>query len=100
GQLHLYLAVSPLALVCFGFRPLALGQIERERDDTIGLEHRRADQHGYAAAVLAPVLLLEWLNRPERLQVRARPRVPVAPFRRRHPGPMQATRSDVPTVVS
>jgi PAS domain S-box-containing protein len=38
-------------------------------DHTIGLEHRRADQHGYAAAVLAKVLLLEGLNRPELLQL-------------------------------
>ena len=29
-QLHLHLAVAPLALARFGFRPLALGQIEHE----------------------------------------------------------------------
>ena len=31
-QLHLHLAVAPLALACLGFRPLALGQIEHEGD--------------------------------------------------------------------
>jgi hypothetical protein len=30
-QLHLHFAVAPLALAGFGFRPLALGQIEDDQ---------------------------------------------------------------------
>ena len=56
-QLHLRLAIAPLALARFGFRPLALGQIQHEGDTVVAafLEHRHADQHRHAAAVLADV---------------------------------------------
>jgi hypothetical protein len=71
-HLHLHLAVSPLALAGFGFDSLSLGQIEHESDALalvpIPLEPRRADQHGYSAAVLAEVLLFEWLRAPGQSQ--------------------------------
>ena len=63
-------------------------------------EHRPADQHGHAAAVLPEVLLLEWLDSPDQLQLCHGPRVAVAPFRRRQARPVQATRGEILSVVS
>ena len=65
-QLHLHLAVAALALACFRFRPLALGQIEHERDALVStsFEGRRPDQHRHAAAVFPQIFLLEWLRDP------------------------------------
>jgi hypothetical protein len=52
-QLHLRLAVAPLAFARFCFCPLALGQVQHERDALAPDTPDRcgADQHRHAAAV-------------------------------------------------
>src|SRR5271165_1052837 len=47
-ELHLLLAVAPLALACFAFCPLALGQVEHESHILVAtfLEGRSANQRG------------------------------------------------------
>ena len=101
-QLHLHRAVTPLALAGFGFRPLALGQIEHERDafGRTFFERDRTDQHGHTAAVFAEVLLLEGLDGPDHLQLGHGPGVAVAPFRRRQIRPAQATGDEIRPVVA
>jgi hypothetical protein len=60
-QLHLCLAVAPLALVCLGFRALALAQVQHESNRLVSLliECGCADQYRSAGAVFAKVLLLD-----------------------------------------
>src|SRR6516162_11097967 len=52
------------------FRPLALGQIEHERDALLGAfgDERGANKHGNAAAIFPKILLLEGWNDPSRVQ--------------------------------
>src|SRR6266478_612272 len=54
-ELHLHLAISPLAFASFCLRALALGQIKHEGNTLVAplSERGRADQHGHAVAVLA-----------------------------------------------
>jgi hypothetical protein len=52
------IAVAPFALEGFGFRALALGQIQHEGDALVALfvERSRPDQHWHTTAVLTEVL--------------------------------------------
>ena len=83
------------------YGPLALGQIEYKTNTLTCtfLEHRPADQHRHAASVFPHILLLEWLGSPDPLELCHGKRVAVAPFRRRHRGPVQATRGEILPVV-
>ena len=83
------------------FHPLALGQIKDEANALICIlfEHRPADQHGHAASVFTQILLLEWRERPDQLQLRDVACVEVAPFRRRQHRTLQASRGEILAVV-
>src|SRR5208283_4653361 len=83
-------------------RPLALGQIEHERDALLStfVEDRRADQQWHAAAVLAEILLLErprHSGHPQLLYGLGRAG---GPFRRSEVRPPQSAREEVLAVVS
>jgi hypothetical protein len=54
-QLHLELAVAPLAFAYFRLGTLALGQVEHESDTLVRsfIEVRPAEEHGHTAAVFA-----------------------------------------------
>ena len=81
---------------------LALRQIEHECDALVSFfaERSQTDQHGHAAAVFPKVLLLEWLDCPDHLQLCISPRVALAPFRRRQVRSVQATRDKILSIVS
>src|SRR5262245_28602647 len=81
--------------------PLAIGQIEHERNSLVAafFEQRAADKHRNAAAVLAKILLLERLKAPGRAQFRQGALVVLAPFRRRQSGPAHIARNQVFTVI-
>src|ERR1700754_3219722 len=83
-EFGLHLAVSPLALPYFGFRPLALGQGEHETDPLLpAFKGGSPDQHRHATAVLAKILLLIGLDCSRRSQLGTGLLRPIAPFRRR-----------------
>src|SRR5208283_2784453 len=80
-------------------RPLALGQIEHEREALLStfVEDRRTDQQWHAAAVLAEILLLErprHSGHPQLLNGKG------GPFRRSEVRPPQSAREEVLAVVS
>src|SRR5262249_40896518 len=79
------------------FSPLLFAQIQHESDTllTTSLEHRGANHHGHAAAILLKVLLLERLDRPSRLYLCEGTLVAVAPFYRRQMGPAEVTRHEI-----
>src|SRR5262249_1403851 len=83
------------------FRPLALGQINDERNGlaTPFFELRAADKHGHAAAIFPKILLLKWLKAPGRAQFRQGTFVVLAPFRRRQSGPAHTARNQLLTVI-
>jgi len=82
------------ALAATLLQPAFVAQIQHESDTllTTSLEHRGANHHRHAAAVLLKVLLLEWLDRTSRLYLCEGTFVAVAPFYRRQIGPAEATR--------
>ena len=63
-------------------------------------ERSQTDQHGHAAPIFPKVLLLEWLDCPDHLQLCISPRVALAPFRRRQVRPTHAIRDEILTVVA
>src|SRR4029077_274107 len=83
-------------------RALALGQVEHESDALVSFfaERSQTDQHGHAAPIFPKVLLLEWLDCPDPLQLCISPRVALAPFRRRQVRLVQATRDKILSIVS
>src|ERR1700722_13030073 len=84
-QIRLYFAVAALAVAGFGFRPLAIGQIQYERDALVSAfrEESAADQHRDTAAILAKILLLVRWHGSGCFQPFNGPCVALAPFRRR-----------------
>src|ERR1700676_2031426 len=96
-KLRLYFAIALLAVACFGFRPLALGQIEYESNTFLSafFEARRADQHGHTAAVFPEILLLERLHGSGPLQLFNGLCIAPAPFRRRQVRPAWATGHEI-----
>ena len=97
GLLELCLGARPRVL-----GPLALGQIEHERHALPDLipEIRGAQEDGHAAAVLAEVLLLEWLKHSERLELwHMHSPVALQPFRWRQVRPTEAARDQIIAVV-
>jgi len=102
-QLHLELAVAPLAFACVGLRALALGQVEGKGDALAALlvEGRDADQHGDVGAILAEILLFERLQFAAQLQLRQKlSNVAVEPFRWCEIESIQAAGGKILTVVS
>ena len=88
-QLHLRLAVPPLAIARFYFCLLALSQIEHECDGLASafFDGRRAKQNGHPAAVLSEVLLLNRRPEPGPPVLFDPLCVPVAPIGRRQVRP-------------
>jgi hypothetical protein len=70
-QRRLHLAVSLLTLSRFGFRRLALGQID-DKGNALApafFDSLDSDQHRNAAAVFPEVLLFEWFQAPGRFML-------------------------------
>src|SRR5215472_2901210 len=63
-ELHLRFAVTPLALTCFGFCPLAFTQVEHKSDPLIPIRLKtcRTDQHRHPAAVFPEIIPLKRLS--------------------------------------
>src|ERR1700761_4010810 len=101
-QIRLYFALPALAVAGFGFRPLAIGQIQHERDALVStfLEEGAADQHRDTAAVLAKILLLVRWHGSGCLQDYNGPRVALAPFPRRQVCPADTAGQELLAVVS
>src|SRR6266403_1372276 len=84
------------------FGALALGQVAHESDTLVSFfaERSQTDQHGHASPIFPKVLLLEWLDCPDPLQLCISPRVVLAPFRRRQVRSVQAARDKILSIVS
>src|SRR5262249_5129302 len=101
SKFHQGLAVAPLVFPSLGLNSLELAQIENEADAlaSVLFEHCAANQDRNATAVLAEILLLEWLDGPDPLKLCNVLRIVFVPFGWRQRPAMQPTRSEVLPIV-